>query len=189
MASADFSPFVVTTASYSVSTADEISPSTTRFFPSIYLPHLLCTVPYSYWTSVCVATLSLCLSLMRFLFVRPKVCLHLPSDSASRRTPLVFGYTLPTVGRVRDFHPLETCAVGHTTIPADRFRSAGVSVFMRALIQEVLMLVCFFSPLRYCLLLLSVRVPEHLQALCLRRIRSRMKDRFRGCRRYRRSSA
>ena len=57
MASADFSSFVVTTASYSVSAADETSPSTTRFFPCIYLPHLLCTVPYSYWASVCLATL------------------------------------------------------------------------------------------------------------------------------------
>ena len=41
MTSADFSPFVVTTASYSVSTVDETSPGTTRFFLSIYLPYLL----------------------------------------------------------------------------------------------------------------------------------------------------
>ena len=27
---------------------------------------------------------------------------------------LAFGYTLPTTGRVRDFHPLETCAAGRT---------------------------------------------------------------------------
>ena len=57
MASADFSSFVVTTASYSVSTADETSLGTTHFFPSIYLPHLLFTVPYSYWASICYAIL------------------------------------------------------------------------------------------------------------------------------------
>ena len=114
MTSADFSPFVVTTVSYSVSTADETSPGTTHFFLSIYLPYLLCTVPYSYRASVCLATLPLCFSLIWFLFVRPEICLHLPSDSVSRRTPLVFGYILPAVGRIRDFHPLETCAVGRT---------------------------------------------------------------------------
>ena len=60
MASADFSPFAVTTASYSVSTADEISLGTTRFFPSTYLPHLLCIVPYSYRALTCIAALPLC---------------------------------------------------------------------------------------------------------------------------------
>ncbi len=35
-------------------------------------------------------------SLMWFLFVRPEICLHLPSDSTSRWTPLVFGCILPT---------------------------------------------------------------------------------------------
>jgi len=35
-------------------------------------------------------------SLMRFLFVRPEICLHLPSDSTSRWTPLVFSYVFPT---------------------------------------------------------------------------------------------
>ena len=47
---------------------------------------------------------------MRFRFVSPGICLHLPSDSTSRWTPLVFGYILPAIGRIRDFHPLETCA-------------------------------------------------------------------------------
>ena len=51
---------------------------------------------------------------MRFLFVSPEICLHLLSDSTSRWTPLMFGCVLPTTGRTRDFHPLETCAVRHT---------------------------------------------------------------------------
>ena len=33
---------------------------------------------------------------MRFLSVRPEICLQLPSDSTSRWTPLLFSYTLPT---------------------------------------------------------------------------------------------
>jgi hypothetical protein len=40
--------------------------------------------------------------------------LHLLSDSSSRRTPLVFSYTLPTTRRVRDFHPLDSAHAGHT---------------------------------------------------------------------------
>ena len=28
---------------------------------------------------------------------------------------LAFGYILPTTGRIRDFHPLETCAARRTT--------------------------------------------------------------------------
>ena len=51
---------------------------------------------------------------MRFLFVRPEVCLHLPSDSTSRWTPLVFGYVFPATGQTPDFHRLETCAAGRT---------------------------------------------------------------------------
>ena len=39
---------------------------------------------------------------------------QLPSDSTSRWTPLLFSYILPTVGRIRDFHPLETCAARRT---------------------------------------------------------------------------
>ena len=114
MASADFSSFVVTMASYSVSTTDETSPSTTHFFLSMCLPHLLCMIPYSYWTLICYAILSSYLSLMWFLYVRPEIYLHLPSDSISRWTPLMFSCILPAVGQIRDFHPLEMCAVGHT---------------------------------------------------------------------------
>ena len=35
-----------------------------------------------------------CERLMRFLFVKPALCLQLPSDSTSRWTPLPFGYCL-----------------------------------------------------------------------------------------------
>ena len=58
---------------------------------------------------------------MWFLFVRPEICpwvsmfphpasfrFHLTMDT------LAFGYILPTTGRIRDFHPLETCAARRT---------------------------------------------------------------------------
>src|SRR3990172_7800803 len=45
---------------------------------------------------------------MRFLFVGPGVCLQLPSDSASRRTPLLFGWRFPSPGSAGDFHPQVT---------------------------------------------------------------------------------
>ena len=41
---------------------------------------------------------------------------HLAMDT------LAFGYILPTTGRIRDFHPLETCAAGRT----GKLRNASV---------------------------------------------------------------
>ena len=38
----------------------QISPGTTRFFPSIYLPHLSRMIPCSYWASACRAVLPSC---------------------------------------------------------------------------------------------------------------------------------
>jgi hypothetical protein len=40
---------------------------------------------------------------MRFLFVGPAFCLRLPSDSASRRTPLPSGWQFPLPGLRRTF--------------------------------------------------------------------------------------
>src|SRR5574344_50737 len=44
---------------------------------------------------------------IKFLYVRPDVCLRLPSDSLSRRTPLSSAEHFPLLGRDRDLHPLE----------------------------------------------------------------------------------
>ena len=74
----------------------QTSPGTTHFFLSIYLPHLSCMIPYSYWALACDAVLPSCITFMRFLFVRPEICpsvksfsnIRLPSDSTSRWTPL-----------------------------------------------------------------------------------------------------
>ena len=40
--------------------------------------------------------------------------IRLPSDSTSRWTPLSLAVSFPLLGRIRDFHPLETCAARRT---------------------------------------------------------------------------
>jgi len=51
---------------------------------------------------------------IKFLSVRPDVCLRLPSDSVSRRTPLSSAVHFPLLGRVGDLHPLERTHAGRT---------------------------------------------------------------------------
>ena len=53
---------------------------------------------------------------MRFLYVRPDFCRRLPSDSTSRWTPLPLAICFPSLGRIRDFHPLEHTHAGRTTM-------------------------------------------------------------------------
>lgn len=65
---------------------------------------------------------------MRFLFVRPRFCLQLPSDSTSQWTPLLFGYALPTTGCARDFHPLDFAHAGRTA-KTTQFRGGGTGWF------------------------------------------------------------
>ena len=57
---------------------------------------------------------------MQFLYVRSVVCLQLPSDPASRRTPLLFRYVLGATPCTRDFHPLERAHAERTKICAWR---------------------------------------------------------------------
>ena len=73
-------------------------------------PSLRMSCWHEFWTQ----SLILSIRLMRFLFVKPWVCLQLLSDSTSPGTPLLFGYALPTAGRARDFHPLDFTYAGHT---------------------------------------------------------------------------
>ena len=122
MASADFSPFVVTDGLHTLfSSADETSLGTTRFFLSIHLPHLLQLIPSSYWTLVCSATLSLTVASCDFCSSDQRFAIRLPSDSphvnhslSMNRTPLSLAVSFPLLGRIRDFHPLETCAARRT---------------------------------------------------------------------------
>jgi hypothetical protein len=89
MASADFSQFVVTTDSTLRFHLPVRPPRVSAItFPS-YIRHIYTMGFGQYRTSLCLASSSVPqMPYMWFLFVRPRVCLRLPSDSASRRTPL-----------------------------------------------------------------------------------------------------
>ena len=52
----------------------QVSPGTTRFFPSIYLSHLFPLIPCSYGASACLQSYPQRKPYMRFLYVRPEVC-------------------------------------------------------------------------------------------------------------------
>ena len=109
----------------------QTSPGTTRFFPSICLPHLSRTVPCSYRASACIAVLPRCGTLY---VVSVRQAGGLPAGVGPRHPAsfrfhltmdtLAFGCILPTTGRISDFHRLETCAAGRTTKNV-RHRSAG----------------------------------------------------------------
>ena len=99
----------------------QTSPGTTRFFLSIHPLHLPYMIPCSYRASACKAVLPSCIAFYVIsvrqtgdlpvvsLFPHPaSFRFHLAMDT------LTFGYILPTTGRIRDLHPLETCAAGRT---------------------------------------------------------------------------
>ena len=93
----------------------EISPGTTRFFHSIYL------ATFTMYDSVQLLGfgLSCSLTLIHSLYVISvrQTGVLLPSSFRFHLTmdTLDFGYILPTVGRIWDFHPLETCAAERTS--------------------------------------------------------------------------
>ena len=101
----------------------QTSPGTTRFFLSIHLLHLPYMIPCSFRASACKAVLPSC---MAFYVISVRQTRDLPVVSlfphpASFRfhlamDTLAFGYILPTTGRIRDLHPLETCAAGRTLV-------------------------------------------------------------------------
>ena len=79
-------------------------------------------IPCSYWALACVAVLPSCVTsyLVSVRQARGLPVVSLFPHPASFRfhlamDTLAFGYILPTTGRIRDFHPLETCAAGRTT--------------------------------------------------------------------------
>ena len=86
MASADFLQFVVTTSFFS-SSARPPQVSVTTF--ASYICCIYTLKFGQYWTSFCSGNSSLSsMPSMQFLFVRPRLCRRLPSDSTSRWTPL-----------------------------------------------------------------------------------------------------
>ena len=65
----------------------QTSPGTTRFFPSIYLPHLSRMIPCSYWALACVAVLPSCVT---FYVVSVRQARGLPAKV--NRFPLTSGF-------------------------------------------------------------------------------------------------
>ena len=122
----------------------QTSPGTTRFFLSIHPLHLPYMIPCSYRASACKAVLPSC---MAFYVISVRQTGDLPVVSlfphpASFRfhlamDTLTFGYILPTTGRIRDLHPLETCAAGRTMRKAiGRFRPNGLCCIPIFTLQE-----------------------------------------------------
>ena len=125
MTSADFCVFSIALQLWLLLSGHitQTSLGTTHFLLSIYLPHLSCMIPCSYWASTCGAALPSCITSYEIsvrqtrdlpvvsLFPHPaSFRFHLTMDT------LAFGYILPTTGRIRDLHPLETCAARRTII-------------------------------------------------------------------------
>ena len=116
MASVDFSLFVVTDGFHTLfPSVDGTSLGTTCHFPSIHMPYLLQLIPSSYWTSACTAALSLTIDSCNFCSSDQSFAIRLPPDSTSQWTPLTLAVSFPLLGRIRDFHPLATCAARRTT--------------------------------------------------------------------------
>lgn len=67
--------------------------------------------PWSYRTSLCLASSSGCARLMRFVFLGARVCRRLPSDSTSRWTPL------PLASGCHDQAPQRTLTSKSTPMP------------------------------------------------------------------------
>ena len=88
MASADFSQQALLRLSNGLLDICEISPGKSDNLPLIYLPHLHDEIRAVLDFALVGKLVRLTMPYIWFLFVRPRVCLRLPSDSASRRTPL-----------------------------------------------------------------------------------------------------
>ena len=86
MASADFLQFVVTTSFFFL--VCKTSPGKRYHLHLIYLLHLHLEIRAVWDFVLCWKLVRFKEPIMQFLFVRPRLCLRLPSDSTSRWTPL-----------------------------------------------------------------------------------------------------
>jgi hypothetical protein len=92
MASADFCQSISQSLGRDSLSADwQISPGNAHLLSRLCLSHLRLHFPYKYRTLKIIAFSSSATASMRFLFVKPAICLRLPSDSTSRWTPLPSG--------------------------------------------------------------------------------------------------
>ena len=83
------------------------------FLLTIYLPWLLHMFPYSFWALTCIAVLPTYAAFM----ISVRQASDLPPASFRfpvTRDTLAFGYILPAVGRIGDFHPLKHAPAGRT---------------------------------------------------------------------------
>ena len=92
----------------------ETSPGKNAIFPSIYLPHIHHGFPSSLGLWFVAQPYPIHICLMWFLYVRPEVCLRLPSDSTSRWTPLPLAMCLALLTRTQDLHLLDCSHAGRT---------------------------------------------------------------------------
>jgi hypothetical protein len=91
MAAADFWRFIPTPRDAGSPEANrQTSPGITHSPSRLCLSDLRHGVPCKYWASQILARSPHHDASIRSLFVRPALCLQLPPDSASRRTPLPF---------------------------------------------------------------------------------------------------
>ena len=106
----------------------ETSPGTHTLFPTY-------TCPVYCWRSVQLLDFGLCSNLIHASQPIRTTFTGQWFASGFLQTPphddaLAIGCTLPTAGRVRDFHPLERALAGHTTIPAVSTQpTAGIFIY------------------------------------------------------------
>ena len=92
----------------------ETSPGKNAIFSSIYLLYLHHRLLSSFGLQFVTQPYPAYICLIQFLFVRPEVCLKLPSDSISRWTPLFSAVCLVLLTCTKDFHLLDCTHAGRT---------------------------------------------------------------------------
>ncbi len=114
MASADFCTAVIPlygtqsvppSSGWNCLDTGQTSPGNAHLLSRLCPSHLRPCFLDRFWALEIYASLPSTSASMRFLFVGPAFCRSLPSDSASRRTPLRLWLTVPSIRPVRDFHP------------------------------------------------------------------------------------
>ena len=106
MASADCcSPIRHLSTSPAIKADSQLSQGKARDLRSIYLPHIRRTSPDSHWIRVYMPSRPPVRRLsMRFVFLRPELCLQLPSHPASRRRSCCSARSSRLSGPPEDFH-------------------------------------------------------------------------------------
>ena len=134
MASADFSRQILfqprAQILYCIACVRETSPGKNAVFLSMCLPHLLPAISSSYWTLSCTAPLSslpalcdFCSSGQRFAYT----FLQIPPHDGH---PWCSAVSFPLLGRIRNFHPLATCAARRTQKRSLAFYTSSFFLFL-----------------------------------------------------------